>query len=342
MNVTSRHRIAVVAAAIGLLLSTGLTSADATTSPYRGTLTYGRQTAHVHCTGSPAVPTSITYTVAYDATHWNTSAPMTINATYDYYDPYPVGSGDFAPPVQETIPAGQAGTITATLVIPSYQSGYFASIFVGDQGQLAGPFLSFPLTCASPVAPSFRVPTVGTITHPCLGVTTARVTNGSSLTWTVEPVIEPASSTGTPTEVSVPAGSSKTITVGRALHGAEHFVLFADASNTNPAEGTYASTPLILYSAACIPGHPATTFTATHSRSHDVLVTTIKPAIPGGAHVSFYRVSGSTRTLVGTGTTGPRGISSVSINHRASACYLAVVHATHYSLRTTTATRCVN
>src|SRR5690348_10055597 len=126
-------RFGVLVAVLGLLLSTSLGTAGATTSPYRGTLTYGRQTAHVNCSGSPATPTSITYSVSYDATHWNTSAPMTVYGTFDYYDPYPVGNNDFAPPVQETIQAGQAATITATVVIPSYSPGYFASVGLGVQ-----------------------------------------------------------------------------------------------------------------------------------------------------------------------------------------------------------------
>lgn len=194
----------------------------------------------------------------------------------------------------------------------------------------------------APSGPVLQGPHRRTITHPCLGLTTARVTNGSSLTWIADPLVESASSTRPGTRVAVPAGSSATIPVGRALQGAEHFYLWATVTIGSSFTSTGADTPLILYSAACIPGHPATTFTAANRYSHDVLAATIKPAIPGGAYVWFYRLSGTTRILVGTATTNAQGIASVRIPHHEDAAYFAVIGATHYSLRTTTAVRSVN
>lgn len=113
-------RIAVGLVALGLLLSIGPGAVSSTSSLYRGTLTYGRQTVHINCSGTPAVPTSITYSVPYDATHWNTSAPMTLSASFNYGDPQAgVDPTVYSPSVQEIIQAGQAHTITATIVVPS-------------------------------------------------------------------------------------------------------------------------------------------------------------------------------------------------------------------------------
>jgi hypothetical protein len=339
------HRFAGLAIVVGLLATLAPASSSAVTAPYRGTLTYGRQTAHINCTGSPAVPASITYTVPYDATHWNTSAPMTVWALFGVEDPGPTdGPPVQSAPVQETIQAGVAMTITATVVVPQTATNLpYVTIGLGVAGQMVGPHTSFPMTCAHPEAPSFRLPVVGTISHPCLGLTTARVTNGSSLSWSVAPVVGSPSTIQSSAYVTIPAGGSRTITVGRALHGAEHFYLNAVAINGTPPHPTLTDVgaPLILYSKACVPGHPVTTFTAVHSSSRDVLTVTIKPAIPGGAPVSFYRLVSGNRILVGKGTTGPRGIASISIQHHPGT-YLAVVGPTHYSLRTTTVSRYVS
>src|SRR5690348_2749161 len=136
MNVRSRRRIAALGVVLGLLLATGLTAAQAATSPYRGSLTYGKQTVHINCTGSPAVPTSITYAVSYDATHWNTSAPLTAWAEFSPPDPL---SDQFVRETgaQVTLQAGRTGTISTTLPVPSNAVTLtLADVGLGTAGQM--------------------------------------------------------------------------------------------------------------------------------------------------------------------------------------------------------------
>ena len=58
--------------------------------------------------------------------------------------------------------------------------------------------------------------------------------------------------------------------------------------------------------------------------------------------MAFYRLSSGSRILVGTGHTGPHGISVLSVSHRLGTTYLAVIGSTHYSLRTITVSRHVS
>lgn len=348
MDIRHAGRLGALVGGAVLLLATNITAAVAT-STYKGTLSYGVITVHTTCSGSPAVPTSVTASVPYDATHWNTSAPMSVVSTYEPDDPNGFGFARVTAPAS-IIQAGHVGTISATLKVPAEAPSLpNDGFFLGDYGQMAGPRLYYTPSCASPDSRAPLPPTVVSISHPCLGTTTATVTNVSAVDWTVG---------GVGFGPYIPAGSTATLVEGSALpgdevplQGAEHFVIgFVSASGLS-------SVPF-LYSAACVPGHPVTTFKAIHRYTHDVLTATAKTglveepsAFPAGywtthlplvgAPVTFYRISAGKRILVGTGHTGPHGISVLSVPHRAGASYLAVIGATNYSLRTATVTRSV-
>jgi len=319
-------RVFIVLAAVGLLVSSGVTAASATTG-YLGSFSFGAPTVTRTCASN--VATQVSISIPFDASHFRASASATIQAdfsnnTTNITGPsYPVGYG-----------SGYSSPITQSFDVPASATP-LTNVSIALLDGSGGPIVleSYSLVCTDPL-PQFTAPTILAISHPCLGTTTARLSSAPGQQWAAMAAVPGQSS---PNPVNLATNGPTTLRVGSALHGAERFVIVGFAQDST---GDLLILPRLIYNAPCVPGHPATSLAGVRSGTRTILTVVERPTLPVAATVNFYRIYAGRRIWVGRAPTS-RGKAAVSVPYHAHSSYVAVISPTHYSLSTTTATRYV-